>query len=79
MNDHRVGCNRLRVPRGYVCGMFRGGGITHLYEGTFDCVGMPMCVEARVYSRLSVARDNISALGVCDVCMRRAKLERGNR
>lgn len=51
--------------------------VTHLYYGTFDEPGWPMCV--RGWNRddgtgYSIWRGNISPAGLCKICQRRAAL-----
>lgn len=72
----------------YVTGVFRGDNgenmVTHLYEGTFQKNGNPMCSRGwqRKYFdengklenwEYSIFRNNISNAGICKVCMRRAE------
>ena len=67
------------VPDGYIAGMCRNEkdkAVSHLYRGTFDDPGEPMC--ARGWNRLgghgySIFRGHISEAGLCRVCLRRAK------
>lgn len=76
----------------YVTGVFRGEGgenqVTHLYRGTFEEPGYPMCSRGwhrRYYDdngnlidwEYSIFRNNRSKAGLCKVCERRAneKLE----
>lgn len=69
----------LGVPDGYIAGLGRDyphPKIAHLYEGTFENPGDPMCVrgwnrdEGQSYS---IWRNNIGERGVCQVCLRRAQ------
>ena len=64
--------------RNYVPGQDRNDGnlVAHLYKGTFDRVGDPMCVLG--WNRcngmsFSIFRNNIPKAGICRVCIRRAK------
>lgn len=69
----------LGVPDGYIAGLGRDyphPKIAHLYEGTFENPGDPMC--ARGWNRdegqsYSIWRNNIGERGVCQVCLRRAQ------
>ncbi len=66
------------IPIGYVSGVFRGDNgqnmVTHLYKGTFNNVGSPMCKRGWHYGdSYSIFRNNISKKGICKVCLRRAK------
>jgi hypothetical protein len=71
----------------YITGVFRGDNgqnlVTHLYQGTMSDPGFPMC--SRGWQRkwydtegnledyeYSIFRNNISAVGLCRVCLRRA-------
>ncbi len=71
----------------YVTGMFRGDGgdrmVTHLYKGSFDDPGFPMCArgwQRKFYNKrgklvdyeYSIFRNNLSSAGLCKICERRA-------
>lgn len=48
--------------------------VTHLYKGTFDDPGWPMC--KRGWNRedgteYSIWRNNVSKGGICQICLRR--------
>lgn len=66
-----------RIPDGYIPGLSRrqpGAKLSHLYKGTFDAPGQPMC--KRGYEKAgdwSIWRNNIGENGICRVCMRRAR------
>ena len=74
--------------KNYITGVFRGDNgdkmVTHLYQGTFDKPGNPMC--SRGWQRVwydkngkvedyeySIFRNNVSELGICKICLRRAE------
>jgi hypothetical protein len=69
----------LAIPRGYILGLGRDvphPRIAHLYKGTFNDPGLPMC--ARGWNRdngqaYSIWRGNEGRGGVCKICWRRAK------
>lgn len=70
-------CN---IPDGYITGLPRDENadnkVAHLYEGTFEKVGKPMC--RRGWNRndglgYSIFRNNVGDKGICKVCMKRAK------
>lgn len=47
--------------------------VTHLYKGSIDNPGLPMC--KRGWNRgdgYSIWRNNISDKGICKICLRRA-------
>lgn len=71
----------------YVTGVFRGDNgqnmVTHLYKGTMNDPGFPMCSrgwQRKWYDEkgkiedyeYSIFRNNISSPGICRVCMKRA-------
>ena len=66
--------------RGYVVGLVRdpmpwNRKVAHLYKGTFQDPGMPMC--ARGWNRddgtgYSIWRNQVGDAGICQVCQRRA-------
>jgi hypothetical protein len=67
------------IPKGYVVGLGRDPKeppIAHLYKGTFNNPGLPMCRfgwnrdEGFAYS---IWRGNAGKEGICDVCLRRAR------
>lgn len=69
--------NFHQVPEGYITGLDRNNQdtVAHLYEGTFDEPGNPMC--RRGWNRrdghgFSIFRNNVGRKGICKVCMRRA-------
>lgn len=74
----------------YVTGVFRGDNgdkkVTHLYQGTFNEPGYPMCSrgwQIKQYDKngnvkyygYSIFRNNVSKTGICSVCLKRAKNE----
>lgn len=67
------------IPKGYITGLGRdypAPKLAHLYEGTFDEPGNPMCV--RGWNRdngtsYSIWRNNMGERGVCLICLRRAR------
>jgi hypothetical protein len=69
----------LGIPPGYILGVGRDyphPRIAHIYKGTFDDPGLPMC--ARGWNRdngqsYSIWRGNEGSEGVCRICWRRAK------
>lgn len=68
------------IPDGYITGMGRNPGedklVTHLYAGSFNQPGLPMCVRGWNRSdgaRYSIARNNVGEGGLCKVCLRRAQ------
>lgn len=68
----------LKIPPGYISGVDRSPEgkrkATHLYKGTFESPGLPMCPKG--WNRgdgYSIWRNNISDYGLCRVCSRRAK------
>lgn len=67
------------AENGYIVGMDRipepecQRKVTHLYKGTFDDPGLPMCKKG--WNRgdgYSIWRGNISEKGICKVCLKRA-------
>lgn len=69
----------FEYPNGYIPGVYRGDGgenkVTHLYKGTFDDPGLPMCLNGWNginHEDYSIFRNNISKKGICKVCLRRA-------
>lgn len=67
------------IPNGYITGQSRDHDddhkVTHLYKGTFDEPGLPMC--KRGWNRdngtaYSIWRNNISPGGICKICLKRA-------
>lgn len=67
------------IPEGYISGQSRDHNddhkVTHLYKGTFSDPGAPMC--KRGWNRdegtgYSIWRNNISPVGLCKICVRRA-------
>ncbi len=64
--------------REWVTGMDRvggGGKVTHLYSGTFEEPGEPLCPRGwnRGSGGYSIFRNNVSARGICKVCRREAE------
>lgn len=68
------------IPEGYIPGQDRthknDPRVTHLYKGTFNEPGNPMC--KRGWNRdngtgYSIWRNCVSPGGICKVCLRRAK------
>lgn len=62
----------------YIVGMSRKGNgdrvVSHLYKGDFHDPGLPMCRHGwNDGDSYSIFRENISAKGICKVCMRRAE------
>lgn len=64
--------------RQYVSGQDRNEDslVAHLYRGTFNNMGDPMCV--RGWNRCdgmdySVFRNNSGSAGICKICLKRAK------
>jgi hypothetical protein len=64
----------------YVTGMGRNTGEeklkTHLYRGTMDNPGLPMCRRGWNRSdgeRYSIFRNNVSNAGICKTCLARAE------
>jgi len=64
---------------GYVVGQSRDhdhdNRVSHLYKGTFDDCGYPMC--KRGWNRdngasYSIWRNNVSPGGICKICLKRA-------
>jgi hypothetical protein len=69
------------IPDGYIMGLGRDvphPKLAHLYKGTFDRPGKPMCVRGWNRSRdplcgeYSIWRGNAGENGVCKICMSRA-------
>lgn len=67
--------------RDYITGLDRNDQhlVSHLYTGTFNEVGAPMC--ARGWNRsdgegFSIFRNNEGDAGICKVCLRRAEEKR---
>lgn len=76
---NRVG-KEYKIPIGFVSGMGRlehqEFQKTHLYKGTFDQPGMPMCMKGYndgTGKGYSIFRNIVSAGGICKVCIRRAE------
>ena len=69
----------IKPPDGYIVGLGRNypyPKIAHLYEGTFDNPGYPMC--KRGWNRdngqsYSIWRGVMGDGGICRICWRRAK------
>lgn len=69
----------MTIPEGYIFGLGRDEPKpkkAHVYEGTFDEPGNPMC--ARGWNRddgndYSIWRNNIGEDGICGVCLRRVR------
>ena len=62
---------------GYLFGLRRypPAKISHLYTGSFNNVGKPMCKRGWTYpdrSGFSIFRGNQGENGTCDICLRRA-------
>lgn len=64
--------------REYVTGLDRNDQhlVAHLYRGTFNNCGSPMC--ARGWNRsdgesYSIFRNNVGDAGICKICLRRAE------
>ena len=64
----------------YVTGMGRNEGednlVTHLYEGSYESPGSPMCRFGWNRSNgaaYSIFRNNISNKGICKTCQKRAE------
>jgi hypothetical protein len=72
----------------YITGVFRGDNgenmVTHLYDGDFSNPGYPMCSRGwnrKWYDKdgkiedyeYSIFRNNISNVGICKVCLKRAE------
>jgi hypothetical protein len=68
----------MSIPEGYIVGLVRDSGATnsrsgHLYKGTFDDPGLPMCsLGWNRGSHYSIWRGQ-SGKGVCKICLRRAE------
>lgn len=65
----------------YVTGLDRNDQhlVAHLYRGSFNNVGSPMCV--RGWNRcdgegFSIFRNNVGSAGICKICLRRAREKR---
>lgn len=73
----------------YITGVFRGDNglnmVTHLYKGNMEDLGFPMCSrgwQRKWYDEkgeiedyeYSIFRNNISNLGICQICFKRALL-----
>lgn len=66
------------IPEGYISGLDRNDDtlVAHLYKGTVDDVGLPMCVRGWNRSdgeSFSIFRNNEGEAGICKVCFRRAR------
>jgi hypothetical protein len=73
------------IPEGYIAGLSRrrvrrdhNGDVqytvSHLYKGTFDEIGQPMCKSGyEAEGDISIWRGNIGPKGLCSVCLRRAR------
>lgn len=74
--------------KNYITGVFRGDGgqkmKTHLYDGTFEKPGLPMCSggwQRKYFNKkgklvdweYSIFRNNVSKPGICKTCQRRAE------
>lgn len=70
---------KINIPKGYGVGIDRLDGdkkITHLYKLDEDGgFGNPMCTEGwnRGEYGYSIFRGHISDLGICELCLKRAK------
>ena len=67
------------IPQGYIPGVNRCTHgdymVTHLYKGTFDDPGLPMCIDGwnrDEHGSYSIWRNNISKKGICNTCLKRA-------
>ena len=67
------------VPDGYIPGSDRSENehkrVTHLYKGTFNDPGLPMCRNG--WNRdngesYSILRNSVSKKGICRICLARA-------
>jgi hypothetical protein len=78
-HEERALESALGIPPGYILGLSReypDARIAHLYKGTFEDPGLPMC--ARGWNRddgqsYSIWRGHEGTQGVCRICWRRAK------
>lgn len=67
-----TGISRRRVRRGSDGDVVYT--VAHLYKGTFDDVGQPMCAHGyEEAGDISIWRNNVGPKGVCKVCLRRAR------
>ena len=65
------------IPTGYIVGLDRNDQhlVAHLYKGSMDDPGMPMCVRGWNRSggqAYSIFRNLQGDAGICQVCLRRA-------
>jgi len=65
------------IPSGYITGQDRNDDklVAHIYKGTVDEPGLPMCVRGWNRSdgeRYSIFRNIVGDSGICKVCLRRA-------
>lgn len=79
------GRNFFGIPEGYIPGADRASNSTlktHLYKGTFDNPGLPMCKNGwnrdsgRAYS---IWRNNIGPNFLCWTCVKRARAGKGGK
>jgi len=80
-----VGILLASIPDGYISGLSRRRvwrnrrgevqyTVAHLYKGTFNEVGQPMCKRGyEAEGDISIWRNNIGPKGLCAVCLRRAR------
>lgn len=78
----------MSAEKKYISGVFRGDGgekmVTHLYDGTFEKPGNPMCSrgwQRKTFNKkgklidweYSIFRNNTSEAGLCEICWRRSQ------
>ena len=68
----------FNVPEGYITGQNRidSKRRTHLYKGTFDNPGLPMCRHGwnnGWNNPYLIWRNNVGPMGICKTCMKRAR------
>lgn len=68
------------IPDGYIYGLVRDPietnfHVAHLYKGTFSDPGDPMCKRGwnRGINGYSIWRNVLGNIGICKICLRRAK------
>lgn len=80
-----MGILTSNIPEGYITGLSRRRvtrgrdgevqyTVSHLYKGSFDDVGQPMCANGyEEAGDISIWRGNVGPKGICKVCLRRAR------
>lgn len=83
MTSFKYWSHREEIPDGYIAGLVRDDyehnrHVTHLYKGTFNDPGDPMCRYGwnRLEWGYSIWRNVIGSSGLCKICLRRVRENR---